>query len=132
MSKMENIVNVNKDSSLMKITKGLIISIGITMVLLFIFSLLLAYTNISENTIVPVIMVITAVSILIGSSISLRNVRKNGMLCGGSVGIIYILILYLLSSMCGSGFEISLNSIIVIVTSIFAGSVGGIIGINQK
>ena len=43
-----------------KVLKG----IGISIILLFIYSCLLTYTEIEESTIVPVLILITAVSIL--------------------------------------------------------------------
>ena len=46
------------------IFKGVGISLILTIILLFIFSLILAYTNVNENTIRPVIIVVTAISIL--------------------------------------------------------------------
>ena len=46
------------------IFKGVGISRILTKLLLFIFSLILAYTNVNENTITPVIIVVTAISIL--------------------------------------------------------------------
>lgn len=46
------------------IFKGVGISLILTIILLFIFSLILAYTNVKENTITPVIIVVTAISIL--------------------------------------------------------------------
>ena len=49
--------------------KGIGISMLFTVSCLLIFSILLTYTNISESTIKPVIIVLTAISILIGSSI---------------------------------------------------------------
>ena len=55
------------------ILKGSIISMILTMILLFIFAILLTYTNISENTIPAVVIVITAISLLIGSSIATKK-----------------------------------------------------------
>lgn len=54
--KMENIKNI---------FKGVAISLISTMILLFIFSVILTYTNVSENTITPVIIVVTAIGILV-------------------------------------------------------------------
>ena len=51
----------------LNIIKGVIISIIFTLIFLFVFSLILTYTNISESFIAPVIIVITAISIFIGS-----------------------------------------------------------------
>ena len=54
-----------ESSNAVKILKGIIISCVITLILLFIFSILLTYTNLGENTIGPVIIGITGVSILV-------------------------------------------------------------------
>ena len=48
-----------------KVLKGIGISWVITFILLFIYAVLLTYTKIAENTMVPVIIFITAISILI-------------------------------------------------------------------
>lgn len=52
------------ENNTMKILKGIIISIIITLVLLFIYAILLTYTKIEESTIAPAIILITTVSIL--------------------------------------------------------------------
>lgn len=59
---------INKESVLTNIAKGVFISIIFTVILLIIFALILTYTNVNENVINPVIIIITAISILIGSS----------------------------------------------------------------
>ena len=65
-----------------------------TLVLLIVFALILTYTNISETVISPVIMVITAISILIGSSIVNMKIKRNGLVNGGIIGGIYILTIH--------------------------------------
>ncbi len=51
-------------SNFIKILKGIAISCVITLILLFIYAVILTYTKIGENTMAPVILLITAVSIL--------------------------------------------------------------------
>ena len=80
----------------------------------------------------PVILVVTGVSILIGSMISTRKIRKNGLLNGGMVGLIYIIILYLISSLFLAGFSLTFNSFIMLVVGIITGMIGGIIGVNTN
>ena len=84
-----------KNSSIINILKGVMISIILTLVLLLIFSIILTYTNVKENTMSPVIIVITALSIIIGSSIANMKISKNGILNGAVIGIIYLAIIYL-------------------------------------
>ena len=61
---------------LKQILKGTMISILGSLVFLIIFAIILTYTKVSEETITPVIIIITGISILIG---------KNGILVGGIV-----------------------------------------------
>ena len=70
---------------LKQILKGTMISILGSLVFLIIFAIILTYTKVSEETITPVIIIITGISILIGSIIGSRKIRKNGILVGGIV-----------------------------------------------
>ena len=122
-----------KDTSIIKcISKGVIISILFTIIALSIFSILLVKTNISEETIDIVIPVITCVSILVGSSISMNRVKKNGLVKGAIIGAMYISIIYLISSIVNSNFTINRASIIMMTLGIIGGVLGGIVGINIK
>lgn len=112
------------------IIKGSVLAMALSIILLTIFALLLAYTTISESSIMPVVLTITGVSILVGSTISSRKIRKNGLLYGGAVGLIYTIILYIASSLCLTGFSLSINSFIMLAVSMITGIIGGIIGVN--
>lgn len=129
---MSENTNVIQSNNLFRIFKGSIISIIFTLILLFIFSILLTYTSISENVISPVIIVISSISILIGSSISTMKIKKNGLVNGLFVGLIYMLLIYIISSLINTGFAITTTSIIMILFGIVAGIVGGIVGVNIK
>ena len=128
----KKVVDITKDKNknAINILKGTIISILLTLILLTIYSALLSFTNISENTMIPVVLVITGISILIGSSMSSIHIKKQGMLNGGLVGLIYMLFIYILSSIFLVGFEINLNCILMITTGVITGMLGGIIGVN--
>lgn len=128
----KKIVDITKDKNrnAINILKGTIISILLTLILLTIYSALLSFTNISENTMTPVVLVMTGISILIGSSMSSINIKKQGMLNGGLVGLIYMLFIYTLSSIFLVGFELNLNCILMIIIGIITGMLGGIIGVN--
>ena len=98
------------------IIRGVSISIVFTLICLFIFSCLLVYTNISEALMGPVVIIITGISILVGSSIGNRKATKNGILNGALVGGLYMLILYIFSSISNDiSFTLNLQSIIMIL-----------------
>ena len=60
------------------------------------------------------------------------NLKKNGIINGALVGLIYILVIYFLSSIIEKDFSLNIQSIIMIIASIIAGGIGGIIGVNKK
>ncbi len=124
--------NANYNSNMFIIIKGIVISFITTLVAIFILSAVLTYSNLSEELISPSIITITALSILIGTSISTIKLSKNGILYGGVIGLIYILFLYIVSSITSVGFGLNPQSIIMIIASIIAGMIGGIVGINIK
>lgn len=119
-------------NNIKKIIKGSILSIIITLIALLIFASLLTYTNVSENTIPTVTIIITIISILIGSSVCMSTVKKNGIINGIAIGLIYIGFIYLLSSIIEGDFALNLKSIIMIVGAVLAGGLGGIIGVNRR
>lgn len=119
-------------ASISNIIKGTIISFITTIIFLLIFSVILTYTNISENFITPTIIVITAISIFIGSTISNSKLQKNGLLNGAIVGGIYLISIYLLSSIINQKFSISMQSIIMIISGMICGMFGGILGVNKS
>ncbi len=112
------------------ILRGIFISFLFTLCMLIIYSVLLVYTSLSEQTIRPVIITITGVSILTGSSLGTRKLHKNGLLSGGIIGASYILLLYLISSTVNSNFSINWVSIIMIIVGLIGGIFGGVIGVN--
>lgn len=121
-----------KNKSILYIIKGVGISFLTTFVLLILLSVILTYSNVSEEIITPVIIVITAISILIGSSFGNVKIKKNGLLNGALIGGIYIITIYLISSILNGRFGLEIQSIIMIAIGMIFGILGGIIGVNKK
>lgn len=127
-----NQTQIKEENMIINVLKGASISLLTTVILLIIFSLLLTYTNIQENVINPVIIMITAVSILIGSSIGIGKMKKDGLINGAIVGVVYMIVIYLISSILNWKFKLNIQSIIMIGIGIAFGILGGIIGVNRK
>ena len=90
----------------------------------------MAYTNLNESFSKYIILAIMSLSIIIGSFISSRKLNKNGLINGGMVGFIYIISIYLLSSIIIGDFSFNLYSVIAFIVSILTGVIGGVIGVN--
>lgn len=127
MNKEKNVNNMFKS-----IIKGFIISIIASIVSIWIYAIILVKTNIQENTITTVIIGISGVSVLVGSTISCLKIKKNGILNGVCIGLLYFLSLYLLSSIALCGFGFSITALIILMVVVFLGGLGGVVGVNLK
>lgn len=132
VKKMEDITKEKSNSNLIKIIKGSAIAIVLSLMFLTIYAAILSFTSVSETTMVPVVLVLTGISILIGSSMSSISIKKQGIINGGLVGLIYVLFLYIVSSIAGVGFGLNMNAIIMLIVGIITGMIGGVIGVNIK
>lgn len=132
LKKINNEERSNKNSNFINVARGSIMAITITLVCLVIFSVILANTEVAESTINPVIILVTAVSIFVGSIMSVSRILKRGIINGGIVGMIYFLAIYILSGIVNSNFSINISGIILIICGILAGMLGGIVGVNIK
>ena len=123
--------NFEKNNLFIKIIKGVGISIIFTLICLTVFSALLTFTNLSESLIQPVVISVTGISIFVGSFFSTRKIKKNGIIKGIAVGLIYILLIYVISSVVNNAnFALNMGSIVMIAIGILCGAIGGIIGVN--
>lgn len=114
--------------------KTILISVAfsylVTFLFILIYSAILAHTNVSEKTIPTCLFIIGMISVFISSSFAVIKIKKNGLKNGGIVGLLYVFILYLLSSIYSTGFTLTKYSIATIIFYILLGMLGGIIGVN--
>lgn len=116
--------------SLAAFSKAMLWALGLTAVVLFLASLLLTYTPVSEM-LIPTIAILAAVLAAAAAGLmASRSVKSRGWLTGSVAGVLYSVILYLFSSLAGNGFHFSAYIVIMAVVSLFSGAIGGILGIN--
>ena len=116
----------------LNIFKGVAVSYIFTFVSFLILAILLSTTNIPDSYITGVICIISILSILIGSASCTKKAKSQGLVWGSIVGLIYSIILYLISSLLFVGFSVPLSTFYLFTLSILFGAIGGIIGINLK
>lgn len=109
---------------------NLLISFILTVIFLVISSAIFAYTNIDDRHLQTFVFGIILLSNLIGSTLLSRKMKEKGLIYGGSFGIVYCLILYLITSLAFNGFAFSNTLVIYLVISAVSGIVGGVIGVN--
>lgn len=116
----------------MDFIKALIFSIILTLIALVVLSLVLSFSEVSESLINPAIIVISSVSILIGGFLVAKKIKQKGILNGAILGIVYMLIIYLISSLLNNNFSLGIAAFIMIGAGILSGALGGILGVNLK
>ena len=85
-----------------------------------------------DITISSVVIGIMCVSIFTSSCMFCRQIGADGLINGTIISIIYIGVIYIVSSFWKTGFYIDKNSILMIITTVVLGAIGGIIGVNLK
>lgn len=114
------------------IGKAILMSYFVTIPVFVVFAIILTYTDFPEKLVVPVVVITSIISVLIAGAKATRGVMSKGWLNGSIVGFIYILILYILSSIIYNNYRIDKYVITMTAISVLTGAIGGILGINMK
>lgn len=102
----------------------------LAVILLCIASVILAYTNVSDNMLLTFVFVIVVITTLIGSTLLARKVKKRGLIYGLIFGLIYFLVVYLISVIFYNGFVFNNTVAMYLLMCTVSGIIGGIIGVN--
>lgn len=109
---------------------SLLISFLTTLICISLVSAVFTYTNIDDKHLQTFVFGIVMLSVLIGATVLARKMKKRGLIYGGIFGIMYCLILYVISAIAYTGIFFSNTLLIYLLISFLAGIVGGIIGVN--
>ena len=111
---------------------GTVLSMGISVFLLAAFAFILQFTEFPATLMEPAVRVSTLLGPLAGGILAVRRICSYGWLNGGAVGLACILFLYILGGIAGKNFSVGPSMLTMMALSVFAGALGGIIGINTK
>ncbi|HHY14213.1 MAG TPA: TIGR04086 family membrane protein [Thermoanaerobacterales bacterium] len=122
-----------KDSleSFLYILKGVLLSYILTLICFLIFAGIINLTSISYNIIPISTIVISAICIIISAFYISKATTNRGWLRGGSVGLLYVLILLVAGIFLVPDFNLTYFTLIKILIGFIIGSVGGILGVNM-
>ena len=116
--------------NLKEFVKKLGISYLISIILFLIVAIIFAYTSISDNLLNIFVYGVNIVSVIIGSMLLLKKIKKKGLVYGLIFGLIYFLLLYIISVIFYTGFFMNSGVLIYMLTTCIGGIIGGIIGVN--
>lgn len=124
--------NTGSFPSIVNIVKNIGITYAIMIVCLFIFALIVTYTDFPESWISAVVLIMTVISIMLAGILTARKSSAKGWLCGAVSGVLYMLTLFCLSALAFRSVNIGANLVAMLAIGLFAGTFGGILGINMK
>ena len=109
-----------------------VVALILTFILFILCSLLTAISIIPDGAIRSTTLVITVLSSLVAGFLTSRNVYEYGLLNGIATGIVFFLMLYILSIILTLSFSFNgmlFKSLVFILT---ASGIGGVVGINSR
>lgn len=112
--------------------KNLLFALILSFIGMFILAIILSKTGISDDIMGKAIIGISAFAIALGGFLTSRKLEIKGILAGAILGVLYMLLLYSVSSIASGNFSLRIEGIVMILVGIVAGSIGGILGANLK
>ncbi|MFY4774752.1 TIGR04086 family membrane protein [Metabacillus sp. RGM 3146] len=111
------------------IMHGLITIFAMALIISFIFSMLLKFTGLTEDSVKWVIMGLSFVTLFIGGFVSGGKGKEKGWLIGGLTSLLYTLII-LVFQFLGLGSSFSLEQLAFHAGFLLIAMLGGIMGVN--
>lgn len=111
--------------------KGTGMGLIITCIIFIIFAFVLTYTDISDSYTGIVSTVCTALSAIVCGYVWAKGRGKDGLLIGMLAGLVYCVILLIVSFIAGGG-PLSMGTLTCLVVALAGGGIGGIFGVNKK
>ena len=124
--------SLDEHVNLMRVVKGLILSLLITLPCFLAFALFLTYSDFPEKYTYIAVLITTIISVLAASAYSTKNVKSKGWINGCFVGLLYVAILYLASSLVFMNFAVDVQVLLTFIIGAIVGCLGGIFGINLR
>ena len=94
---------VKENKSVLPSALCVIVNVAVTyavmLVCLFVFALIVTYTDFPEEFVSAVVLVMTVISIMLSGILTARKSGRKGWLCGAVSGVVYMLTLFGLSAL---------------------------------
>lgn len=132
MKKFNEKITTESGGSVLLLFKCVGLSYIMTLIIFLFVALILCFTEFPESMIGSAVVITTIISIMFGGTCTARRAKTRGWLNGAIAGLMYMIILYLVSSMSGKGFGINKYVVVMMLVGAVAGAIGGIVGINLK
>ena len=114
-----------------KCVTGVLLAYAVTVFVFLVYSILLTYTNMTEEYLNATVLITIGISSLIAGIDTARSQRSRGIFWGALAGTIYVLCVMVLMYALTETLNIA-RAISFFIISIVFGSFGGVLGINFR
>lgn len=121
---------MEKSDLALKVSRGVLAAITLTTISLLIYSLLMNYVDFSLQATKIVYMVISCLSVVLGSMYASRKNGEKGWLCGLGVAVGYMMILLIITALVNGASPFNMTAFIQITIACAVGVLSGMLGIN--
>ncbi len=129
---IKNLNPTKEKNKLMKSVTSLFLGYAITFFIIVVYSLLLTFTNMTDKYIMFVVLTTTIISTAYVGYQFAKDAESRGIFWGVLGGLLYGILFIVLGFFAAETYKFDSKVIFVILFSIIAGGMGGIIGINNK
>lgn len=123
--------SVAKENVFFDFLKGIIVSVILSFALIIVFALLLKWLDLSDVWIVPVTLIIKAVSVLAGSLVAIKGNSK-GLIKGAVFGAIYVCLAFVIFGFLAGSFTFDVGLLLDFAFASLLGAIVGIIKVNKN
>lgn len=112
------------------VIQGIIRASIATVLCIIIYAVLISFVPLGDKVTSVFIVVTTLLSVMYGAIYATLKIGNKGWLVGLLVAFFYMLILYIVSIICGKGFAIDIKDFVRFSLALFVGTLSGMLGIN--
>lgn len=110
--------------------KGVVVSLISTIIMMILLALVMSFMDMSTKALYVGYIVVTCISIVFGSIYSAKRNGSKGWLVGLFVGIIYYLLIGVISSIVKGAVDLGLFDLYRLIFAMAIGLLSGMLGIN--
>ena len=121
----------NKKTTILAFFKAAILSTIVALVLIMLFAFILKWTNLSDGFIMPINMLIKAISVCVGTLLLCRN-GQGGLIKGLVLGAIFAILSFAVFSALNGSMVLKFSLVLDFAFCAVCGAIIGVVAVNFK
>ena len=122
--------NENSNGGVFSIVKAVGLALGACFLSTIILACILRMSSLPNKAVYPILQTVKVLFVLFSAALFIRG--EKGWLKGGAVGLLFTALSDLTFSAIGGDFSLSWLVLVEIILALFAGVIGGVIGVNLR